>query len=521
MSGGASEELKIGGTVAGRFRVTESLPDGSSRPVYRGIEADSGRGVLLFALTAAEASALRPVVGLNHPHLASVLAVPEGGDGASVLVAEYVRGSTLRDVLSEVTHETPIEAARSVLRIADAVCAIHQAGGVHGCLRPAAFILAPEGHPPPRLTFAPPPVEGDPYRLPERGTDDPPSTAGDTWAVAVLLHETLVGRPPPARGITDDRDLVAAGLQDVELRAAIVAALAPDPEARASDLQELRRALARWFVTTSVESEEVPSEHSISHPPPLPPSVRLPASGSVAAKPGPSPTTSRIRTRVTVVGAGIVFLVAIALAWSVSLLWRGRVQVVEVSKAPVSASVSASAANIDLGEVPVTGDQGAATGDEMATCVAGYLPPGAFGEAPALSWICGERRAVEGAKRLSASIVSGRPKGQTTGAMKLWENLDWYEIAAYAVIRGGCCLEAPPLDLPPSSEGCGKLDVAAGRVGSDVGAGRSSAASLQEFTDAANCEAKAGRAGAFDQKGPPSDAARAAFLEYLRALEGP
>ena len=58
----------------------------------------------------------------------------------SVLVVEHVPGPTLSEVLSQVEHETPVEAVRSALRVADAVCAIHAAGGAHGLIRPASLI---------------------------------------------------------------------------------------------------------------------------------------------------------------------------------------------------------------------------------------------------------------------------------------------------------------------------------------------------------------------------------------------
>ncbi len=82
--------------------------------------------------------------------------------------------------------------------------------------------------------------------------------------------------------------------------------------------------------------------------------------------------------------------------------------------------------------------------------MAGYLPDGAFGKAPELEWLCSETDPRAGADKLRVAVVTGAPKGPPTEAMKIFSRIGWYDMAAFAVVRAGCCPEAPPLSLPDS-----------------------------------------------------------------------
>src|SRR5690606_36450848 len=125
----------------------------------------------------------------------------------------------------------------------------------------------------------------------------------------------------------------------------------------------------------------------------------------------------------------------------------------EPAASPASATASGPHA-IDLGEVPVTGAKAAATGNRMATCVAGYLPQGSFVVTPDLDWVCGEADPRIGAERLRTAIVFGGNQVQVTEAMKIFSRIGWYDMPAYAVVRAGCCPDAKPLELPEVVEPC-------------------------------------------------------------------
>ena len=282
--------------------------------------------------------------------------------------------------------------------------------------------------------------------------DGPASDADDEWAITGLLYEMLTGLPPPAGGIAAADDLVAAGVEDAALRESLAHGLAADAGKRSSDVRPLKRELARWYVEhagrntrfrlTLVRLRRVPR-----------PCRRAPlhVRALLDARPGPrvssstAPSAKSSRRLPLLAGAGIVL--GLAAAWGVSM-WRSRPreQVVEVAPA---AKPSASAKEIDLGEVPVTGESTALTGDKTATCVAGYLPKGAFARAPNMEWMCGEKDPREGAAKLRVAVVQGSPPiGGPTEAMKIFSQLGWYDMAAFAVVRAGCCADSEPIACP-------------------------------------------------------------------------
>lgn len=520
---GTTSGLALGAEVASRFRVDEALNERGARQAFLGTDAETGGRVVLFALTPHEASAMRPLEGLDHAHLSPVRAVTEAPDGTPVLVVEHVTGPTLREVLSHVEHETSVEAVRSALRVADAVCAIHNAGAVHGCIRPAALIVAPEGHPPPRLTFAPPLLGANPYRSATRG-DGPPTVADDSWAVAALLYEMLVGNEPPLAGLTSDADLENAGV-DPELRAAIVHALAADEAGRAQDLTRLKRELASWFVNNSLDNSSVMSRGSA--PPPLPPaSVRKPASARSPGKsavrnvPAASGGPRGSRNLIAYVLAGVAFVVTVGVVWGYFALRPGEVEVVEVPRS-ASAKPASSEASIDLNAVSVMGDEDAGLGDQMATCVAGWLPKGAFGKPPDFGWVCEQNNPLEGAASLKSALVKYKPPGQVTDAMKVFSQLGWYEMAAYSVVHAGCCADAGPLKLVDPAPGCARVDEPLNSIGTSVVGNQSATAAIDAFDQSAKCEAKAQRAGSYNQKAAPTGAERRAFEDYLKQIQAP
>jgi hypothetical protein len=515
---GTTAGLTPGAEVASRFRVDEALTERGARQAFLGTDAEDGGRVVLFALTPSEAEVVRPIEKLDHAHLSRVRAIAEAADGTPVLVVEHVVGPTLHEVLSQVEHETPVEAVRSALRVADAVCAIHNAGAVHGCIRPAALIVAPDGHPPPRLTFAPPLLGANPYRSASRG-DGPPTVADDSWAVAALLYEMLLGTEPPPSGLTSDADLAKAGV-DEELRAAIVHALAANEAERAQDLTRLKRELASWFVNNSVDNSSALSRGSA--PPPLPPaSVRQPSAARPVTRGGASaPGSARNRNLIAYVLAGVAFVATVGVVWGY-FAWGAKE--VEVAKAPQSASArpKSSEASIDLNAVSVMGDEDAGLGDQMASCVGGWLPSGAFGKPPDLGWVCKQSDPLQGSAALKSALVKYKPPGQVTDAMKVFSQLGWYEMAAYSVVHAGCCADAEALKLVDPAPGCARLDEPLNTIGASVVANQSPTEAVDAFDKAAKCEAKAQRAGSYNQNAAPTGAERAAFEDYLKRIQAP
>jgi hypothetical protein len=87
------------------------------------------------------------------------------------------------------------EALGYAVQIGDALRRLHDAGGVHGALTPAAVLLTPEGV---RLL----PGEAvhsasvTPYLAPERIRGDAPDACADIFSFGAVAYEMLTGRPP-------------------------------------------------------------------------------------------------------------------------------------------------------------------------------------------------------------------------------------------------------------------------------------------------------------------------------------
>lgn len=507
-----------GELVASRYRVEEPLEiDGSPSAHFWGTDPETQTQVVLLELSKEEGDRLRPLVNVEHQHLARVLAIAEIGDKV-VLVAERGLGPTLEEVLEEIERETPVEAVRSTLRVADAISLVHQAGGAHGFISPASLVVAPEGHAPPRLGFYPV-SSSSPYRSPQRRPQGLPSESDDAWAITGLLYEMLVGEAPPLEGIANAEALEQAGVADPALRDTLLHGLNADPSQRAKDTTVLKRELARWFVDQATAEGGAGAVRS-SSPPPFP-SVRPMG----ANQPQRRSKGSRIRIPFLAVFA---ILLGLGASWAVSGL-RARA-VVEVpapqkSAEPVASSAgSASSNSIDLLEVPVTGQREASTGNKMATCVAGYLPKGAFADAaPDLGWVCSERDPREGGTRLRSAVVAARPKDRLSEAMKIFGRLGWYEMAAFAVVYRGCCADSPPLSLPEPAAGCPRLDEALNAVGREAVSVSDGGLDdpLKAMATAIECEVKANRAGIYRHQGRPVPGEEEAFKELLKLIQAP
>ena len=516
VEGSAAFTMEIGADVASHYRVDEALTPGDDRPLYLGTAKDTGQRVLLFVLTKAEAGGLGELSGFEHAHLARVIELVEPEGREPVLVFERVAGETLEQRLARDGKLSPVESVRSLLRVADVVSRLHQAGGAHGFVCPASIVSSPEEErPAPVVGFAPPPRGGSPYRSPTRGEDGPPSAEDDAWAVAGLLYQLLTGKSPPVEGLGPPAELEEVGALDQVLCEVMAHGLASDEAARIKDVTELKRELARWYVDHAGDEDGLVSKTPSTAPPPLPPSI-LPAVKAPASSP-------QRRLRRLLVLAAVALPLGVGAAWAASHLAGNREVVVEIPKEPASAKVaaSASAPSIDLAAVPVTSESEVATGDKTTTCVAGYLPKGAFArKAPDFGWLCAEADPRVGARKLRAAVIEGGG-GTTTKAMKLVSKLGWYRMAAYSVVYAGCCVDAGPLTLPDPSAGCGRMDEPLNKLGRQVVSERDYAESLQQFEEAAKCEVRAKRSKLYRQKRKPDSSQQQAFHDLIQAFRSP
>ena len=510
-----------GEVLESKYRVDAPI-DGAT-DAFAGRTVDGNTSIAIFKVSSAAASAIERAKGVEHMHLAKLLEMLEVG-GEHFAVAERLPGLTLAERLEDIGKKEPVDAVRYSLRIADALSSLHEAGACHGSVHPRGILIQVEGHAPPVLGYYP--SNDTSYRSAERGNEDPPTESDDSWAVAALLHKMLLGTTPPRDGYASETDLRSAGVADPALCAAMAHALNKDTEQRSRDVRPLKRELARWFVEHAGEEPIAPGPHSTS-PPPLPPGQRTlggTTTSSMApaqSRPPAAPAKSGLRRIVPLAVGGI--LIGLIGGWVFNAL-RPKPPVEAAPRAAAAPAAPASEKPIDLGEVPVTGEseKTVAPTDKLSSCVMGYLPQNTFGSAPDFSGFCDVADPRVGADKLRVAIVASAPKtGGATTAMKIFARIGWYDMAAFAVVRAGCCPDAKPLELPEASKTCGDMGAALREVGQEVVANHPAEDSLKKYTAAIHCELNVGRGQAFRKAERPAGGEDSAFLELVKSFQTP
>ncbi|HWA74235.1 MAG TPA: hypothetical protein VG937_17950 [Polyangiaceae bacterium] len=511
----ASLEGMDEGAELGKYRVEARLGS-DERAYFNATELEGDLEVCLLELQGDEVETYTAAATGNpeHAHLARVLGVFTH-EGTPLLVFERVAGPTLTERLAEIGRKSEVEAVGAALRVSDALSTLHDAGGVHGFLHTDSVIVDPPERLGPVLTFAPIPSDERTFHSPERGETGKPSVADDAWAAAGLLHMMLTGSPPPKEGYTSLEELESAGVAHPALREALLHGLNASAETRSKDIRPLKRELARWFVEHAGEEAVLVGPHS-TVPPPLPAGMRRqPEPVAVVAAARPPEPARRSRFAVMAVGGTLVGLIG---AWAISAL-RPKPPADVAPTASQQAAPPESAKAIDLSEVPVTGEdqKQAIELDKAASCVANYLPKGAFGKSPDLAFLCAESDPNKGAQGLRVAIVGNAPKGTLTDAMKLSSRLGWYDMAAFAVIRAGCCEDPKPLVTPEASKGCDSLSESLQEIAKAVIANRSYEEPFKKYSAAIHCELNLGHP-ALGRNARPQPGEDTAFKEFVDSI---
>jgi serine/threonine protein kinase len=142
---------------------------------------------------------------LSHPAIVNLFDVGVEETGLAYLVMEYINGRTLQQVLSD----SPVPWPRACSWAADLATALgraHQAGIIHGDVKPANIMITEEGEV--KLSdfgiarFATQVsgsgrIMGTPaYLAPEQILGEPHSTRSDLFSLGIVLYYMLTGAPP-------------------------------------------------------------------------------------------------------------------------------------------------------------------------------------------------------------------------------------------------------------------------------------------------------------------------------------
>jgi|GEM_PF-636220 len=151
--------------------------------------------------------------------------------------------------------------------------------------------------------------------------------------------------------------------------------------------------------------------------------------------------------------------------------------------------------------------------EEIAACVERVSPAGSFHEPPQVAWLCELSDPRAGYRRMKVAVVRGSA-GRLTEAMSLWSRLNWYGMAAVAVLRGACCGEPRPFELPPTT-GCDDTAAALDGLARAVAARQQLGPAVERYARSIGCQSAAGRSAYFHLEASLGGGEATTFQEFL------
>ena len=210
---------RLNAALEGRYAIEREIGEGGMATVYLAEDLRHERKVALKVLKPELAAVvgaerflaeIKTTANLQHPH---ILPLHDSGevDGFLYYVMPYVEGETLRDRIDRERQLPVDEAVALATKVAGALQHAHEQGVIHRDIKPGNILL--QGGEPvvadfgialavgvagrSRLTETGLSVGTPYYMSPEEATGDQEvGPASDTFALACVLYEMLVGEPP-------------------------------------------------------------------------------------------------------------------------------------------------------------------------------------------------------------------------------------------------------------------------------------------------------------------------------------
>lgn len=198
----------------GRFRVVGHLGKGGQGSVFRALDPELGREVALKIIKHRSPDSpesrrfveeARIAAQIAHPNVIPLYDVLEH-NGQTVLVFEYVQGTTLKAMLSNTDGVAEKDALAIMVRIAVGLAAAHEKDIIHLDLTPSNVMM--QGERRPRIMdfglarlvatddAARSQFKGTPrYITPDHLTSAPLTAATDIYALGLVFYELLTGQP--------------------------------------------------------------------------------------------------------------------------------------------------------------------------------------------------------------------------------------------------------------------------------------------------------------------------------------
>ncbi|MEX1141898.1 MAG: Stk1 family PASTA domain-containing Ser/Thr kinase [Thermoleophilaceae bacterium] len=297
-------DLADGTVVDGRYRIVRRIGSGGMADVYCADDRNLGREVALkvlhrrFAQDAEfverfrrEASA---AAGLQHPQVVGVYDRGEH-DGTYYIAMEYLRGRTLKDI---VTTDAPIDQLRTIglgIQILQAGAFAHRNGVVHRDFKPHNVIVDDQGNAKvtdfgiaragaSEMTETGSIMGTAQYISPEQAQGQEVTPRSDVYSIGVMLYEMLTGQLP-----FDGESAVSIALKHMSaqpppmsrdglriepnLEGVVLGALAKDPAARWQSAEDFAAALEAClpYVEAFLAGEEPGQDTAVFAAVPAPP----------------------------------------------------------------------------------------------------------------------------------------------------------------------------------------------------------------------------------------------------------
>jgi hypothetical protein len=193
-----------------------------------------------------------------------------------------------------------------------------------------------------------------------------------------------------------------------------------------------------------------------------------------------------------------------------------------VSAAAAAASSPAPAASPAAPPAPASPAAGA-PGDALA-CALRAFPPATFGDKPSssLGFLCTETDPRRGGAAIKDAVIRESVSKRVSEGMTEWASLGWFEMAAFAAMRGRCCPGAAPLVLPVTRP-CPPLDEPLNALAAAAAAGEKPTtpavlAPVKRLNEAVRCVLRVGATGVYGRTRPPLFDADAALLKVLERV---
>lgn len=247
--------------VLGRYHIDGTLGEGATAVTYEATDGYLGRSVVLKHVQQMPedrgVEEARALASVEHPRVRRVYDVQPYGDGV-LLVLEHVDGASLDEILERVGRLDAEEGGRYAIDLLEGLSAVHEAGLVHGDVKPGNVLVDDRE----RATLADfgaarwrhegvdqtQPITGlvatPSTAAPEQLAGEPLRPATDLYALGAVLFRMLAGRGDPVPAVRGGPPDVEDPRIPASVGAVIRRAMQPDPADRFASAAEMADALS-------------------------------------------------------------------------------------------------------------------------------------------------------------------------------------------------------------------------------------------------------------------------------------